>query len=223
MAAEHNISYEVIRSKRKTLALSVNTEAHVIVRAPLLLPDEKIRSFVQEKHPWIMRKQEEMREKTALHSPITLAENERLCYRGKPYTVLRRQARCITLEGDYIVVPQDMTLDTFTLWMKAQARATIAECVEFYALLMNVQYASIRISSARSRWGSCGAGNTLNFTWRLIMCPDWIIEYVVVHELAHITEKNHSTRFWSLVGQHFPNYGNAKQWLRTNNRLMDVL
>jgi hypothetical protein len=79
------------------------------------------------------------------------------------------------------------------------------------------------MSEAKRRWGSCGAGNTLNFAWRLVMCPQSVIDYVVVHELSHITYKDHSAKFWTRVATVMPNYREAQDWLRLNRRLMEII
>jgi predicted metal-dependent hydrolase len=88
---------------------------------------------------------------------------------------------------------------------------------------MGVEYSSIKMSDAQRRWGSCSAKNALNFAWRLVMCPLSVIDYVVVHELSHITYKNHSTKFWSRVATVMPRYREALEWLRLNRKLMEVI
>jgi len=88
---------------------------------------------------------------------------------------------------------------------------------------MGVKYASMKMSEAKRRWGSCGAGNTLNFAWRLVMCPQSVIDYVVVHELSHIPYKDHSPKFWTRVATVMPNYKEAQEWLRLNRKLMEVI
>ena len=108
-------------------------------------------------------------------------------------------------------------------WLKVQGETVINDRVDYYANLMGVKYTSVKMSEAKRRWGSCGAGNTLNFAWRLVMCPQSIIDYVVVHELSHITYKDHSAKFWTRVATVMPNYKEAQDWLRLNRRLMEVI
>jgi hypothetical protein len=91
--------------------------------------------------------------------------------------------------------------------------------VVHYARLYNFHYQKIRLSSARTRWGSCSARGTLSFTWRLIMSPPEIIDYVVIHELAHTIHHNHSPQFWGLVGSILPDYAEKRKWLKHNSHL----
>lgn len=95
--------------------------------------------------------------------------------------------------------------------------------VDYYANLMGVKYASVKMSEAKCRWGFCGAGNTLNFSWRFVMCPQSVINYVVIHELSYITYKNHSSKFWTRVATVMPSYREAQDWLRLNRKLMEII
>ena len=88
---------------------------------------------------------------------------------------------------------------------------------------MGVQYASIKMSEAKRRWGSCGGKNSLNFAWRLVMCPQFVVDYVVVHELSHINRKDHSAKFWARVATVLPNYKDSQDWLRLNRTIMEVI
>ncbi len=91
---------------------------------------------------------------------------------------------------------------------------------QYYAQEMGVKYKSLSLSSAKSRWGCCTPHGTLRFCWRLVMAPMDIIDYVVVHELAHLKELNHSARFWGLVSKTIPNYPVSKKWLIDNGALL---
>jgi hypothetical protein len=105
-------------------------------------------------------------------------------------------------------------------WYREQARVLIGQRVAAIARDAGFSYTRVRISSARGRWGSCGYRNSLNFTWRLVMAPDTVIDYVVVHELCHTVEKNHSVRFWARVRALAPDYKQSKAWLRKHQHLI---
>ena len=100
--------------------------------------------------------------------------------------------------------------------LRALARDAFIERACLYAERMQVTFTKIRLSSAKTRWGSCGANGTLCFHWRLINAPTFVLDYVVVHELAHLAVRDHSKRFWNKVGEFFPDYATAKKWLREN-------
>lgn len=99
-----------------------------------------------------------------------------------------------------------------------QARNVFEQKVAYYARLMNVTYGRIAIRDQKTRWGSCSSEGNLNFNWRLIMAPAGVLDYVVIHELAHRKEMNHSKAFWSVVEQIMPDYKKYRNWLKENGR-----
>lgn len=217
------IPYEIIRSNRKTLALTIDSEARLVVRAPMQLDEDVIRDFIKKKSRWITDKQQQVSDYATKQSAFVLDDGENVLYLGESFAVLRKAVQEVMIEGNFLLVPEDMTLEGFAGWLKAQGETVINDRVDYYANLMGVKYTSVKMSEAKRRWGSCGAGNTLNFAWRLVMCPQSIIDYVVVHELSHITYKDHSAKFWTRVATVMPNYKEAQDWLRLNRRLMEVI
>jgi len=99
---------------------------------------------------------------------------------------------------------------------KNKARATLSNKVAYWAEKMGAPYGTIRIKNTSTRWGSCSSKNNLNFHWKLVLFPVEILEYVVIHELAHVFEKNHSSRFWNIVQRYYPQYLAARTWLKTD-------
>ncbi len=104
-------------------------------------------------------------------------------------------------------------------WIRI-AREKIVERCRYFSELTGYRPVSVSISSARSRWGSCGAKGTINFSWRLAMAPPEVIDYVVVHELVHLIERNHSARFWRRVAEIIPDHKLHRRWLRENGHLL---
>ena len=107
-------------------------------------------------------------------------------------------------------------------WYKQRAFEKIAERARFYADVMGLRCPQPKITHAEARWGSCGPRGTLNFSWRLIMAPPEVIDYVVVHELAHLVVRNHSRAFWRRVALVMPGHALCKKWLRENEHLLSV-
>ena len=114
---------------------------------------------------------------------------------------------------------KDLSLAERKILLK-KAQEVFSQRVAYYSSKANSPYKRIRISQARSRWGSCGAKGNLNFSWRLIMAPLEVIDYVVAHEVAHLKIKNHSKHFWLWVEQLFPDYRQQRKWLKTNGHLL---
>ena len=172
------ISYEVIRSRRRTLALQVTREGKVLVRAPLRYPVQEIAAFVQRHETWLEKKLLEVKNHQSLLPTPSLEEEQ--AYRE-------------------------------------QARRVLAEKTAYYADRMGVTYGRISIRGQKTRWGSCSARGNLNYNWRLMLCPDEVQDYVVVHELAHRKEMNHSKAFYRIVEQILPDYRECMQWLKAHS------
>lgn len=222
-----SISYELILSNRKTMAIVVKKDGTVVVKAPLHTKVTRINAFVNAHADWIKAKQSELADKFSKYEPIQLENNEIVYYMGNPLYIKRIKARSIDMEEDtgILYIPLTASPDTLISWYKKQALPVITDLVEEYARLMGLEgkYSSVKLSIAKSKWGSCSYDNKLLFSWRLIMCPTEVIEYVVVHELAHIIEKNHSKAFWNEVKKVLPDYREHRKWLKDNSGLMDLI
>jgi len=110
----------------------------------------------------------------------------------------------------------------FTNWYKERAYEIISERVQAYAQRYGFAPRQVKITSAKTRWGSCSPNDGLNFTWRLVMAPLEVIDYVVIHELVHLRIRNHSSKFWKEVGLIDPDYKNKRKWLRENGEKLNL-
>lgn len=169
------ITYEWIRSHRKTSVIQIKEDGKVIVRTPYSVSRKQTERFVEERADWIQKNQEKLREAS-------------------------RQKTMIT---------EEMRKDGVKKALKL-----IPERVEYFAGLMGVSYGRITIREQKTRWGSCSCKGNLNFNWKLMLMPPEILDYVVVHELAHRKEMNHSRDFWKIVEQVLPDYQERRKRLR---------
>ena len=210
----------LIRSKRKTISLVVTQDARLIIYAPSTTPKEYIQDLVFKKRFWIKKKQEIARGRYKRNPPKEFVSGEAFLFLGNVYR-LEIVDDGIDIElGDSLKIPKRLLPHAkYSLinWYKKQARMKIAERVEWYAKLAGVQYESIKITEAERRLGSCGISGRLNFSWRLIMAPLGIIDYVVIHELSHLEHKNHSSKFWNKVKTIVPDYKQREKWLKDNS------
>lgn len=209
----------LIRSKRRTLALQIGADGRLTVRAPLRLPLCEIEHFLQARADWIRKHQERFRTRPAPEHHYH--PGERFLYLGAEYPLAVVQAARPALalvNGEFRLswAAQPRARQVFTAWYRARAREVFAQRAEVYARRMGVSYEKLRISSARTRWGSCSNQRTLSFTWRLVMAPPEAIDYVVIHELAHLQVRGHSREFWSLVARWMPGWQPAAAWLKEN-------
>lgn len=217
------IAYQVVRSNRKSVALVIDNEANLIVRAPLHMQDSVIDEFVQKKKRWISEKQQQVSVFGEKHPPVVVETGESLMYLGSTYAIIKDAVDGVQIAGNELIVPNEYGIEEVTAWMKSEALRIITERVSNYAGIMGVTPGDVKLSDAKARWGSCSTKNNLNFAWRLIMCPLSVIDYVVVHELSHITYKNHSPAFWARVKTVLPNYEDNQDWLKVNKKLMEII
>lgn len=170
----------VVRTNRKTVAIQVNSDLKVTVRAPRSVSDKEIERILRKKEDWIRKSIEKMREKKAL------------------------------LEAEDI---QYLTQEEIAR-LADQALEDIPKRVAYFAKIVGVTYGRITIRNQKTRWGSCSGKGNLNFNCLLMLAPPEVIDYVVVHELCHRKEMNHSKAFWNEVEKVLPEYRKQVQWLK---------
>ena len=222
---EQSIISRIIRTKRRTLVLQIMPDAGLVIRAPARAPEEMIRKAVQKKMPWILKKQKMARE--TFRPPVQFVDGDELPYLGKWHKLLVIPGASVPLvfnEKEFLLsgahLPEARRL--FETWYKKKALEIISDRIKQYVEMTGLKYARISISSARKRWGSCSLKGRLNFTWRLVMAPLAVVDYVIVHELAHLEEHNHSSRFWRKVCLLLPDYRQTRQWLKNNHLLLNL-
>ena len=180
------ISYQIIRSSRKTMSLEIKADGSVVIRAPLRLSETKIQKFVEEKREWILKHLEKIQKRDAQKENV------------QKLSALERQH------------------------LQNKACVVIPRRVAYYAEKLGVSYGKITLRQQKTRWGSCAANGNLNFNWLLILAPPEVLDYVVVHELCHRREMNHSQAFWKEVEKILPDYRERQKWLKDNGwRLME--
>ena len=217
--------YKLIRSKRRTLALMIGADATLVVRAPAHTPLDTIEQFVGKNTGWIKRTLARVRQRPQVKKKEFLT-GEAFLFLGKSYPleVQPDTQEPLDLRDGFILNEKEQSRGRalFIEWYKNEAKKIIAARVEWWAQRFGLAYNSVSITSANRRWGSCAPNDRLNFSWRLVMAPIPVIDYVVVHELAHVTHKNHSKRFWSRVKAMYPDHKAAKTWLRENEGMLNL-
>ncbi|MDR2903136.1 MAG: M48 family metallopeptidase [Clostridiales bacterium] len=217
--------YKIIRSNRKTLAVYITKNAEVEVRAPLRLPEAKIAAFVRSKESWILSHRAKAAERLEQRAAQKNTRADKLPYLGKDYAVARvPDGRTLAFDTEKFILPDlpfgELKSSVINLYKKL-AQPVVEERVRHFAAQMRVVPSAVKINGATKRWGSCSGKNSLNFSWMLAAAEPRLIDYVVVHELAHITEHNHSARFWAIVAQTLPEYKIAEKKLKElHQRLM---
>jgi predicted metal-dependent hydrolase len=212
---------KLIRSQRKTIALIVEADGSLTIRAPLHTSQAVIEQALKEKADWIKSRQQQARQ--SMPAPVRYDEGELFLYLGRAYPlrlVERRQPPLALVNERFELErsAQTQAAAHFEGWYRRQAQAYLATRVQALSQQHGLPYSHVGISGAKTRWGSCSSHNRLNFTWRLMMAPPEVIDYIILHELAHIRVKNHSPAFWALVAQMQPNYRQQRDWLTRNGK-----
>lgn len=211
----------IIRSmKRRSISLHVEPDGSIVVKAPTLVPKFAINHFVANNQEWITKRQNELKARSVARKPNTYL------YLGKTYELAIRtnQKEIIELEDKLYIGTANKTYKQKYLlsWYKQQARKVISERVYHYAKISGATFTSIKLMNAKTRWGSCSSEKTLNFNWKLIMAPLPVLDYVVAHELAHLTEMNHSRDFWETVRKMYPLYREYRTWLKRHGHTLSI-
>jgi len=212
----------VVRSRKRTsVGIQVLQDATIKVTIPYFFPKSHIPKILEEKKDWIQNAQAKMlaRQKEKMPEGVYL-------YLGKQYRLSIRPGQKELIEVSdklYVANYNEKFFKTYLIsWYKQQARKIIVERVSLYAKKAGLHYRSVAITSAETRWGSCSSNKTLNFNWKLVMAPIEVIDYVVTHELAHLSEMNHSKSFWETVRKMYPLYREYRTWLKRNGDNLTV-
>jgi predicted metal-dependent hydrolase len=221
-----NIPVEkIIRSRRKTLSLEITPAATVIIRAPLWASRSYIEETIRRKNLWILRKLDEMKQRPPSSSP-EYTEGELFFFLGRSYPLHIVEGGSITIErSDKLYVSLTLMPEIrsrLKYWYIEEARKELQTRCMWFSLQTGYTPAAVRISDAQKRWGSCTHEGIINFSWRLIQAPPEIVDYVVVHELVHISQPDHSKKFWAKVREIMPDYERRRKWLHDNERLLRI-
>lgn len=231
------IDYSLTRSsRRRTMEISITDGLEVKVAVPRFVPQKEIQSFIKEKAEWIIRRLDE-----AYHVKKTIEQKQyshghEFLFLGKRYPLSvgpgDGRAAAIDFDGQCwnILLPVDLDPEdhgpaikkALTGWYRAQAEEVMGGRIFHYARLMGLEPKKVAVRSQKRIWGSCHhSSGAINLNWQLIMTPLEVIDYVVVHELAHLEVPDHSRRFWKRVEKTLPDYKTRQKWLK--ERALDMV
>jgi predicted metal-dependent hydrolase len=218
---------KIIRTNRKTISLQITDNASLIVRAPYNATKETIENVVVKHLDWIEKKKNNILTRDPKFVKKEFVNGEGFLYLGKSYKlkIINNQGKPLIFQDNYFFVSKEYQAtarELFIGWYKKKAYEKISERVEWYAKKRGFVYNKINITNANKMWASCSAKGNLNFSWRLIMAPLAVIDYVVVHELVHLEEKNHAKTFWNKVKMLMPDYEKHKEWLKRNGYILEL-
>lgn len=221
-------AYEIRRSaNRRKVTITVERDRSVIVHAPVGVPDEKLCQIVESKRFWIFEKLcHDQKYRTLPHPPgKELVNGEAALYLGRSYRIEVVDTGISEIQFAHrFIIPRSHGIRRKAVlkeWYIERAKETILPRVRRYAKRLGVDFKQARIVNNRYRWGSCTVRNNVNFNWRLIKAPMFVIDYVVIHELAHLIESNHTPKFWSIVAAQTATMEKARIWLKDNGQILE--
>ena len=209
--------HKIIKSKRRTLSLSINENAELIVRAPNQISNKQIEEFIIEKSKWINKNKNLMQSRI---NEMNDSDSDYL-FLGNIYPLIKvyENPNKIDFNGTEFITSiknQDKFKASLKSWYKIKFKEIAIPRLNYFSDKYNLKINQVRFKNQKTLWGSCSSKNNINLNYLLVMAPMLVIDYVIIHELVHTVHKNHSENFWNAVEAIMPDYKKAKKWLNKN-------
>lgn len=232
------LNFSIVRSKqrRKTISIEINRQKQVALKAPLYASHEQILKLLKQRWQWIFAKLAEIEAMPLVAEQTPWYQAAQIFYLGQAYPVhveslpmTKIRGQCefsgsvfmLSLSQGLLAAHfEKLRIETLTAWYFARAKALLVERTQYFAERMQVMPQKIIVKTQKRRWGSCDSANNIRYNWKVIMAAPELIDYLVVHELAHIRFKNHSKDFWGFVASVLPDYQNRRKKLREFGQLI---
>ena len=231
-ASKDELMYQVARSRRKTADIIVERDGSILIRAPESISDERIEDMVEAKRYWIYKTLAEWRDLNAAHIQREYRNGEGFLYLGRSYRLLlvADQNEPVLLKNGRFCLRRDLVeagdvehaRAAFRDYYTNRGLDRISQRVAYYAPKVGVSPSSVDVRELGHRWASCSPAGDLAFHWKCMMAPQTIIDYIVVHELCHLHQPDHTDAFWNEVDKVMPTYRERKEWLRKQGAGLDV-
>jgi predicted metal-dependent hydrolase len=222
MTKDYTIKY----SKRNTMGLYITKNAEIEVRVPNGTPPKVVADFVDQHQHWISTHHGAVAQQVAERENFVLKFGAELLFLGGEFPLLPVEKPSFGFDGQRFYAYTQMSAEELRTSLvsiyRTLAKKVLSDIVEEMAKHMGLKPKAVKINGARTRWGSCSSAGNLNFSWYLVMAEETTIRYVVVHELAHLIEMNHSPSFWRIVEQVLPNYKAEREKLKLLQKKLSV-
>lgn len=218
--------------RRKTISITVYPDNRVLVAAPSKMSQKSVLDFLEAKSDWVRRNISYNLEKARRKAHLRFIDGEKVLYLGNEYVLRIEEA---TPEGVFLKDGEmrvrldgagagesrsELVRNRLLAWYVDRARVEIEKRIHTYGKRIGVMPISVTIKKMRCRWGSCSVRGRINLAWNIIMAPEKILDYLVVHELCHLVHNDHSKEYWSLVASFLPDCRASRKWLRENGQLL---
>lgn len=214
----------IIRSYRRSLSITITKNADIVVRAPKRLSMDEILKYIKEKEKWIQTKQKEIENRLSFNKEIIIYNQ--VLFLGKKYNVkFLTSIKKIELTEDSLLIPTKYQEDfayKIRSWFLSKSKCILKERIEYFANIMQIDYASVSINNSKNRWGSCDSNRNIKLNFRLLMLPHKVLDFVLIHELAHILQFNHSKEFYKIISIIMPSYKLQQKQLKEYDYLLSL-
>lgn len=228
-----NIICDIKRDRRRrTVLLKVSGPDKISVTAPLYVKDADLENILIAKKRWLSNRIKDQQRLATNPANQAVAAGLPLLFRGKTYQLALkespRSSSSVSISSDHIIVSIPPAYSTsheylssvLQKWYVSQATALLHERTKYWAAKIGVTPSRLTMRDQKTRWGSCSSKGNVNYSWRLVMAPDAVVDYLVIHELCHMHIPNHSADFWQLVSRYSPDYDKHRQWLHENGKVL---
>ena len=225
------VSLEVLieyTNRKRTISLQLK-DNKIIIKAPRTVSRKNLDEVIQKKQKWIKQRAILNFEAQNLKNREFI-DNDKFFFRGEEYhlSLILGREEAVKIEGGLLLVSyvDDKSIGRDTIkrlledWYLHESTKILKARTEELAQQMKVQPCGITVKNYNSKWGSCTANNKISYNWRIIMAPDCIVDYLIIHELCHIIEHNHSKNFWDYVGTYCEDFQKKRKWLRENGHML---
>lgn len=229
-----SISYRIIRSKRKSISIKITNKGEVIIASPINISEATIEDLVKKKIGWITDNLEIVNTKNKSMKNIGFTQGQQLLWMGKTLEVQVNKtdikechikvldAKLIIYINSKLTNKNEVIREKILSLYKNKAKEVLVNRTCIYSKILKVYPNKITIKDQKTIWGSCSSKKNINFSYRLIMAPMEVLDYVVVHELCHIVHMNHSKTYWELVKSIIPDYKEKREWLKNNGYMLSI-
>jgi len=229
MRTYKDIEYSLVRSRRKTASIYIERDGQVSILVPDKLTDRQVEALLESKRKWIYKSLAEWHDLNARRVHRDYVNGEGFLYLGRSYRLklVSDLAEPLMLKDGYFCLrTNNGSLPdadaAFKAFYRAKGVVRIPPRVAYYQAKMDVEPKAVKLLDLKHRWASCSPGGILNFHWKCMMAPLTILDYIVVHELAHLVYPNHTKAFWNELDKVMPDFQERKEWLRVNGAGMDL-
>ncbi|MGN0143600.1 MAG: M48 family metallopeptidase [Clostridium sp.] len=235
------IEFQVIKRKRKSICIKVDTDSRVTVITPLRMPDEKIIDIVMKKASWISEKQKQMSRADSRKIIRKFEDGSTFMYLGNEYplhivygteykgtrAVLGKKTLKSPYDDTHFIIytntqDEDEMRKALEKWYREQTKEIVLKKIKLYENFFKDKVSEVRVKEQKRRWASCTGKNAILFNWRCSMAREDVIEYIVLHEMCHFVHRNHSKDFWNLVEEIMPDYKEKHEYLKANGMNMYI-